>query len=372
LKFKNIYDLKDGILNFVDSLEGEQDFKYLPVKSGFTKEGYDISLGYSCFVIKILFILNHWNELSQEKRTGWINFINSYQNHNNSNFPEGSFIDKKYYKNINKLNISKEFKRQVKKVIYGHRSVKNKDAEIKEFIRAESKQAISTLYQIGSKNCLSYSEPSFENLTTTKYLQSLDWEKPWNAGGQYSALCVLLETQIKKNKNFKNIKNELVSFSNKLSDKDSGCYFLGNPTSKTELINGSMKILSGLDWINHPIHYPEKLIDFCLSTTVSGYGCDIVDIVYVLKRCSDVTNYKREQINDYFINIENIIAEHYFQEIGGFSYYKNKSQIYYYGLKISQGKNEPDLHGTTLLTWAISLIYDFRNPEQKEFNLLKP
>ena len=26
-----------------------------------------------------------------------------------------------------------------------------------------------------------------------------------------------------------------------------------------------MKVITGLDWIEKPIHYPEKIIDFCLK-----------------------------------------------------------------------------------------------------------
>ena len=51
-----------------------------------------------------------------------------------------------------------------------------------------------------------------------------------------------------------------------------------------EVINGAMKVITGLDWINHEIHYPEKLIDFCLNTKPQT-GCDLVDIVYVLYKC---------------------------------------------------------------------------------------
>ena len=64
------------------------------------------------------------------------------------------------------------------------------------------------------------------------------------------------------------------------------------------------------------------------------------------------------------------IYENYFPDLGGFSYFKNKSQIHYYGVKISKGFDEPDIHGTLLLLWAISMISDFRN--ENTFNILKP
>ena len=372
MNLNNIYEFKKKALDFVNSLETKKDFIYIPVKYGFTKYGLDIELGFSCFAIKSLYILDEWKNLNHQIQCEWINYLNSFQIKNFEYFPDGSFIDQNYFKFINSYSISKETKRQFKKIIYGKNNIKKKEIEVKEFIRAESKQAISTLYQIKSENTIPYVESHFQDLNVERYLNSLNWEKPWNAGAQYAALCVFLETQMKKDKNYISIKNELLSFSDKISNKETGCYFLGKPESSSELINGTMKIISGFDWINLPIHYPEQLIDFCLSSTISSYGCDIVDVVYVLFMCSKQTSHRRLEIESYFDKIEAIIAEHYFSEIGGFSYYKNKSQIYYYGLNITKGKNEPDLHGTTLLLWAVSLIYEFKNPNQKQFNLIKP
>ena len=42
-----------------------------------------------------------------------------------------------------------------------------------------------------------------------------------------------------------------------------------------------MKVISGLDWLDEKIHYPDKLIDFCLQNNPIEEGCDIVDFVYV-------------------------------------------------------------------------------------------
>ena len=38
--------------------------------------------------------------------------------------------------------------------------------------------------------------------------------------------------------------------------------------------------------------------------------------------------------------------------------------------KISKGLNTPDIHGTTLLLWAMTMIYDFQGIDQ--FNVIKP
>ena len=38
------------------------------------------------------------------------------------------------------------------------------------------------------------------------------------------------------------------------------------PSNSRQVINGAMKVITGLDWLGHEIHYPKKLIDYCLKT----------------------------------------------------------------------------------------------------------
>jgi len=64
-----------------------------------------------------------------------------------------------------------------------------------------------------------------------------------------------------------------------------------------------MKVITGRDWLGIPIHYPEKLIDLCLSRQPSQSGCDLVDYVYVLYRSSLQTDYKRKEIVKYLNQI---------------------------------------------------------------------
>ena len=49
--------------------------------------------------------------------------------------------------------------------------------------------------------------------------------------------------------------------------------FFRKKPNNTELINGAMKMLTGFDWFDMEIHYPEKLIDICLSISPQSEGC---------------------------------------------------------------------------------------------------
>lgn len=372
MKSKINEDFKESYLDFLNSLKKDKPYTYFPVKKGNTEEGKKIELGFSCFAIKSLYIIDEWRNISENQKKSWLNFINEFQNNDNENFSESSFIDLNYLKSINKFSPLKETKRNIKRLLNGNNNVKSKKEEIQEFIRAETKQAISTLYQVGSKNNKKYHDSVFRESNITGYLNSLNWSKPWNAGAQFSALCVFIESQEKQNKSYIEMKNELVNFSNSVLDKETGCYFKNNVPEKNELINGAMKVLTGLDWLGEPVHKPNNLIDTCLTIKPEGYGCDIVDIVYVLYRCSRFTDYKKAEIDLFFQNVEELIFNHYFQNDGGFSYYIGKSQIYYYGLNITKGLNEPDIHGSTLLIWALSMIYNFRENSNVKFNILRP
>ena len=115
-----------------------------------------------------------------------------------------------------------------------------------------------------------------------------------------------------------------------------------------------------------------KLIDYCLGTNPSSEGCDLVDVVYVLYMCQKQTNYRKSEIVTYLKDLISIIYLHFFPNLYGFSYFLNKSQTHYYGVKISKGLNTPDIHGTTLLVWALSMILEIIEFETFKWNPLKP
>ncbi len=98
---KDLNILKDDLNTYLNSLKIEE-FDYLPALKGVTKIGKDLSLGFNCFVIKCLYILDEWNDLSDEAQSNWVNFINSFQIQNQK-FPQNSYIDENYLKSYSKL-----------------------------------------------------------------------------------------------------------------------------------------------------------------------------------------------------------------------------------------------------------------------------
>ncbi len=366
---KDLNILKDDLNTYLNSLKIEE-FDYLPALKGVTKIGKDLSLGFNCFVIKCLYILDEWNDLSDEAQSNWVNFINSFQIQNQK-FPQNSYIDENYLKSYSKLFTRHNAKFQLKHVMNSLGSnYETKDIYLTKSIRAETKQAISTLNQINYQNKLQYLDFPKSLDEINLFLSELNWQKPWSAGAQFASLCVFTETQLNGKQN-RISKDALIKFVDSLVNKEDGFYYFGDTPSVQEVVNGTMKIITGLDWINYNVHYPKKIIDLCLDFNINSEGCDIVDIVYVLYKCSLTSEYRKHDIDDYFNNVYIEIMKHYIKEEKGFSYFIDKSQTNYYGLKITQGLKTADIHGTTLLLWAISMIENFKN-ESNLFQTLKP
>jgi hypothetical protein len=67
-------------------------------------------------------------------------------------------------------------------------------------------------------------------------------------------------------------------------------------------------------------------------------------------------SYKLKEIKKFAQDRLRIYNKYYFPEIGGFSFLPNKANVYYYSAKITKGLNEPDIHGTCMFLWGISII----------------
>ena len=372
-KLKNfnylIQEVDSKTEGFLLELKKQNDtFNFFPALEGLTSAGKNLNLGFSCYALKIFFILGLWEKLDSESKKSWKNYISDFQI-NKKNPSENLFIDTSYLSYYQRLSLKKLLKNTSKKILNlaGVGRYITDEEKLKNSLRAETKQAISTLNQINEKSKFEFFEFNNNTLELESYLNSLDWSKPWSAGGQFSALCLF-----SKINNSKEGINLLRNFSSELVDKHTGFYFKGDLPNSSETVNGAMKVVSGLDWIDEPVHYPEKLIDMCLKTQPKSEGCDLVDIVYVIYKASKLTNYKKKEIVEYCKNLVEDIYNHYHPEKGGFSYFINKSQTEYYGVQVSKGVNTPDLHGTLLLVWALSMLVEIFEENNIGWKILKP
>lgn len=359
-------DIIENTYEYLESLKKENDFEYFPSRNGLTSYGKNLNLGFSTYALKILYMLRKPEITNQENLDLWSNYINSYQKTINP-FPENSFIDEVMINSYKNNNLKSQFKDGAKIFLnnFSNKTLDTSKEKLLKGINAETKQAISTLQQVGYKSKLPF-PVNLSSEEILKKLNALDWSSPWSAGAQYSSYCVYSKTQ---NKDYSHI---LTNFISGLVDQNTGSYFNKHPNNNREIINGAMKVITGLDWLDERIHYPHKLIDFCLEHKPIEEGCDIVDFVYVLFKCSQETNYKRDEVNKLMLEILSLLEKLYRPGEKGFSYYNKQSQTHYYGVNISEGKDCADIHGTLLCLWAIIMILKNNEYIHDEYSLIKP
>lgn len=362
----NYSNLESEITTFLESLNIEK-YNYKPSLNGNTLAGEKISLGFMCYATKILYTINS-DKLSDETfKEELINYFKSF-NQTKIGFPENSFIDNNYFKEYKKNYPALIIKNTIKYILgrIPFRQI-HPNHKLKEFIRAESKQTLATLGQINySYDVYNQGYPNTK-LELKEFCKNLDWSLPWNAGAQLSAVAT-----------FNAISGNSEEIRNVVDDilisllKNDGTYYEGPDVGTSEKINGAMKVITGMDWLNIKIHKPQNLIDTCLEHIPSSEGCDIVDVIYVLYKCHQITDYKSAEIEEYLQNLLPKIMEHYYPEYGGFSYFIHKSQTHYYGVKVTEGLNSPDIHGTTLLVWALSMIFEILGNDYPNWSVIKP
>ena len=240
-------------------------------------------------------------------------------------------------------------------------------------IIAETKQALSTLAEVGASSNMPYGWYPKTPEAVSDYMGNFDWNKPWGAGGQTAALPVLFALEASRSmpaSEVNGLQEAASAFFKSITDEETGGYFTGAVPEHGSLVNGAMKVLTALDWLSEPIHYPDRLIETTLKQPPRADGCHLVDAVYVLHRCSSQTSQSRDKIKKYCLSVLDMIEAHH-KEDGGFSYNIGSAQTSYYGLPISKGLNESDIHGTILLTWALAMIFDLVNAEH-QWKIIKP
>ena len=359
-----INGIEERILSFLSSLEiDDQPGRYLPCLKGVTPEGENIAMGLSCFALKTYHMLGQWEKLDHGYQNSWISFIKSFQyidnDTQNNSFKKNAFIDPVLINYLESNKAPFSVRSAVKRIL--------KPGQPKEFLNsteraviAETKQALATLAEVDEFSNQPYGWFPKTPRIVTDYMEKFNWSQPWAAGGQTAALPVfffLEATRTMPASNVKGLQEAASAFFKSIVDDETGGYFTGPPPDHGMLINGAMKVLTALSWLEEPIHYPEKLIDTTLRYLPRADGCHLVDAVYVLHRCSSQTDHKYNKIVNYILSVLDMIKSHN-NEDGGFSYGIGVAQKSYYGLPISRGMNESDIHGTVLLTWALAMIFD--------------
>ena len=362
----NFDKIEQEIKEFINDLN-INDLNYLPSKKGYNKNGQKLQLGFFCYALKTLLTLNDEKIQNKEFIDKIKTKINSFQIDNNSNY-DRFYIDQNYA-NAYKKKYPIIFIKNIIKFFIGRLSLSeiNPSKKFYEFIRAETKQSIATISEFNLNPQLIFNKYPKSEDEINNFIHNLDWRFPWNAGAQVSGICVFSSFDDKSH-----ILSNYINLALEDYVQIDGAYYSGELKNNSEKINGAMKVITGLEWLSIPIHKPKELIDTCLNHIPNNEGCDLVDVVYVLYKCLSQTKHREAEVQNYLESLIPLIMSHYKDRDGGFAYFKNKSQEYYYGVKITNGFDEADIHGTTLLTWALAMIFSIIGEPYPRWKIIRP
>jgi hypothetical protein len=329
--------VRDRIPGFLAGLQKTgRPGRYQPVATGCTPEGEKVALGFSCFAAKIARSIGLWEQLPQSERTAWIGFIQSFQ----ADTPPHAFRDPAM-------------------------------PDTGPVTLSETKQAAATLRDLGSHPKTAYQNLPSDPAALLADLGRHDWSMPWAAGGLSSGTITLLCIQGQSQPGSP-MHQAGTGFFDGLVDRQSGGYWRGPTPEHGLLVNGAMKVLTAMDWLEQPIHYPARLIDTCLSAPPVSEGCHLVDAVYVLWRCQrQAPGYRELDIHAYALDLLDAVKRHERQD-GGFSYFPSRSQTHYYGVPITRGEPVGDMHGTILLCWALAMIRELLGQTGEGWSVIRP
>jgi len=378
--------VNETLPSFVDSLrQPGQAGRYYPCLNGGTEAGKKISLGFSTFAARVYYMLNRLDSLPESERNDWANFLLSFQVEDCRQWGGGSrdnsFVDVPQIeylleKEKRRGQLPKGVKAQIKYFIYSLRQRGKVEIPYSYYvIMGESRQALATLAIMGCQSHALYRNFPLTREEILAYLKAQDWSKPWSAGARTAVLAFFLSTQAPRildgDQAVQPLKNTVIEFLDEIVDRETGCYFIGQRPGYAQLVNGTHKVLTALDWLDSPIHFPDAIVDTVLRQMPSPEGCHLVDAVYPLFRCGLQTGYHRSGVKEYSAQLLEMIEQHYNPD-GGFSYFIGKSQTSYYNLNISTGLPESDLHGSLLLTWALSMLVEMLDINEFAWKSFRP
>ena len=352
-----IKSVKNKLPEFLKSMKLERSGQY---KFSYVGDFYSSEivwgLGQTVFASKLYYILNN-KHLLEDNKNALAEFILLFSNSNGQ-------IHDPLIQRLNRLSRIKKF--------FFNKDTRNLFNSMTR--RAETRQAFAALECLGKIPPKNNLEISFNNKFFEDYINSLDWNKPYASGSHFGHLLYFLSIE----KKYFNMKEEEFSYLldislNQLSrylQEDGFWYFSDNP-GLTQKINGSMKIITGLDAVNkiEDNIAVERLIDGCLEFFDTNGACNNFDVIYTLSKCKKISSYRNKEVINFAYSHLDLFKNHYFPELGGFSFFPKNPNSHYYGAKINKSLEGPDMQGTLLYMWGIVLIcymidsdFNFKEP----------
>ncbi len=354
-----LFELKTEILPFLEQLKSSKRrgfFRY-SLMNDIYSDDIKWGLGNTVFAVKTYFILNSLKEMTENEINSIVNFIRGFQTKG------GAISDS---------------------LITKRTALRNKIASIKNFnfsnffgqktIIAETRQAIVALMLLGKTPYTPFLYIPYNQRAIANYFKYLNWRNIWAAASHINHL-IFFYTINSKYFNFKKRESEeLIRYCLDricmLQDKNEGIWFKFD-TNPRQKVNAAMKIISAFNIIKKNIEKADRIIDFILDVPEEYYydGCDNLNAIFVLKYAFDSTDksYRSKDVYSYCHRSLQRYKNYFFHREGGFSFYPHAAPRRYYGLKVTNKFLGPDIHGTMLFTWALSLIASILDINKQNF-----
>ncbi len=325
------------------------------------------------FGLKTAFTIGLWDQLPPGDREAWIDYIRSFQIRGrcaNDPLTQDAFIDRPV---IDFLRRGQGRKAMLRQWLFPPRTPQPL-AFHQLTVLAETKQAIASLAAVGANSERPYRGFPRTPEAVGSHLRALDWTRPWGAGAHAAVMAVLLTVEgprIMTPAELEACVAACAHFVGSVADQETGAWFVGPRPEYGELVNGAMKVLTGLDWLDIRPHRPERLVDLCLSRKPDPEGCHLVDAVYVLRQCRRRTDHRAAEVRTWALEVLDMLREHWVPG-EGFSYFRGRAQTHYYGAPMTRGLAEADIHGTCLLVWAVSMALELLESDLLGWRVIKP
>ncbi len=336
-------DMDSKIGGFIDAMSEQNYSRFRYSYSGDIKiNGRKPGLANSVFAAKILYTTGLLEQLSTEKKGNLTKSILKYTR-------DGYLYDPA-------LTQSGFWSR-----LFGKED-KNTLVSAEDIRRAETRQSFAALHSLGTKPGEPFKNIPYTQEGVTEFLRSFDWSRPWNAASHFSHLLFFLHNNAQmldfRQEEAEKLTSRAVEWVGNLQSDEDGCWYSGKNVPLYEKINGALKIFTGLHAAGiTEVDYPEKIIDTALSAVNDTEACSNFNIAYILYSCNLlIPEYRLDEIKEFLLDRLDIYREFYYPDYGGFSFHRNKANEALYGKVISQGKDEPDIHGTNMFILGIAVI----------------
>lgn len=292
----------------------------------------------TCFAVKTAWHTGLWNEWSEERRRGAIDFIRSFQLPN-----DGRFYDAAMHR---RFVAGKTFDRM--------RRPLRKTQELERNVVAETRQSAATLLQVGALPAHAMPEAHKDEASVRAFIRSLDWNVPWAAGSHTSHLIFFLHANaVRAGKHDPRIDAAFDEL-DAVRDAASGTWFRGDVSPQMR-INGAMKVLTAYRWTKRPLAYADRLLDTALNAQFAEDGCSFLNRLFVVQQAKTHSgDYRQDDVRALATKCsERALA--FRREDGGISFYIDRAQRRYFDAFVSFGGRQSDMHGAVMLTWAIAI-----------------